>query len=117
MAYALIELCTHTCRLAAGLATATAVIAGAVYTQTSGFGFNLTKISKGFYSSVLALLSPDNSNAAVHSFISAALGIYSAVLLFGPHEVRRITARPVTSPVVHDVCQPLSLPHALTPYP
>ncbi|DBA86528.1 TPA: hypothetical protein ACH3X2_005503 [Trebouxia sp. C0005] len=74
-------------KLAAGLATATAVIAGAVYTQTSGFGFNLTKISKGFYSSVLALLSPDNSNAAVYSFISAALGIYSAVLLFGPHEL------------------------------
>ena len=90
------EFCAHVCRLAAGLATATAVIAGAVYTQTSGFGFNLTKISKGFYSSVLALLSPDNSNAAVYSFISAALGIYSAVLLFGPHEVRRNAMAPVT---------------------
>ena len=75
-------------RLAAGLATVTALVAGAVYTQTSGFGFNLSKIANGFYSSVLALLSPDNNNAAVYSFISAGLGIYSSVLLFGPHEVR-----------------------------
>ena len=74
--------------MAAGLATVTALVAGAVYTQTSGYGFNLSKIANGFYSSVLALLSPDNNNAAVYSFISAGLGIYSSVLLFGPHEVR-----------------------------
>ncbi len=75
------------CRLAAALATATAVIGGAVYTQTSGHGFNVTKIAKGFYHSVLGLLSPDNTNAAVYSFLTAGLGVYSAVLLFGPHEV------------------------------
>ena len=59
-----------------------------MYTQTSGHGFNLTKVADGFYKSVLGLLSPDNSNAAMYSLISAGLGIYSAVLLFGPHEVR-----------------------------
>lgn len=74
-------------KLAAALAVATAVIGGAVYTQTSGHGFNLTKVADGFYKSVLGLLSPDNSNAAMYSLISAGLGIYSAVLLFGPHEL------------------------------
>ena len=82
--------CGHfllTCRLAAGLAAFTAIVGGAVYTQTSGDKFNVSKIAEGFGNSLKALLSPDNTNAAIYSFLSAGLGLYSLVLLFGSHEV------------------------------
>ena len=75
-------------RLAAVLAAATAIVGGAVYSQTSGHKFNVAKIAEGFGNSLAALLSPDNFNAAVYSFLSAGLGLYSLVLLFGPHEVK-----------------------------
>lgn len=58
-----------------------------MYTQTSGHKFNLSKIAQGFSNSVSALLAPDNANAAMYSFLSAGLGLYSLVLLFGSHEV------------------------------
>lgn len=58
-----------------------------MYAQTSGHGFNLARIAEGFGSSISALLSTDNLNATVYSLLSAGLGLYSAVLLFGPHEV------------------------------
>lgn len=59
-----------------------------MYSQTSGHKFNLSKIAQGFSNSVSALLAPDNANAAMYSFLSAGLGLYSLVLLFGSHEVR-----------------------------
>ena len=80
------------CRLAAGLATLTAIVGGAVYSQTSGHKFNLAKIAKGFSNSVLALLSPDNLTAGIYSFLSAGLGLYSLVLLLGSHEVSPCSA-------------------------
>lgn len=58
-----------------------------MYTQTSGQKFNASKIVEGFGNSLSALFSPDNTNAAVYSFLSAGLGLYSLVLLFGSHEV------------------------------
>ena len=58
-----------------------------MYTQTSGHNFNISKIATGFGNSVSALLSPDNTNAAIYSFLSAGLGLYSLVLLFGSHKV------------------------------
>ena len=58
-----------------------------VYAQTSGHGFNPVKIAEGFGSSLAALFSTDNLNATVYSLLSAGLGAYAAVLLFGPHEV------------------------------
>ena len=74
-------------RLAAGLATFTAIVGGAVYSQTSGHKFNIAKIAEGFGNSLAGLISPENTNAAIYSLISAGLGIYSLVLLFGSHEV------------------------------
>lgn len=74
------------CRLAAGLAAFTAIVGGAVYSQTSGHNFNLSKIAEGFGNSVAALLSPENNNAGIYSFLTAGLGLYSLVLLFGSHE-------------------------------
>lgn len=58
-----------------------------MYTQTSGHKFNVSKIAEGFGNSLSALFSPDNANAAMYSFLSAGLGLYSLVLLFGSHEV------------------------------
>ena len=81
------DTCGWSCRLAAGLATVTAIVGGAVYSQTSGHKFNLAKIAEGFGSSLAALFSPSNTNAAIYSLISAAMGVYSLVLLFGTHEV------------------------------
>ena len=75
------------CRLAAGLAAFTAIVGGAVYTQTSGHQFNIGKIAEGFGNSLGALISPDNASSAIYSLLSAALGIYSLVLLFGSFEV------------------------------
>lgn len=60
---------------------------GAVYSQYSGSGFNPSKIVQGFYNSVVGLFSPDNTNAGIYALIAAGLGLYSGVLLFGPHEV------------------------------
>jgi len=74
-------------KLAAGLAAFTAIVGGAVYSQTSGHKFNLSKIAEGFGNSVAALLSPENNNAGMYSFLSAGLGLYSLVLLFGSHEL------------------------------
>lgn len=75
------------CRIAIALSTYTAILGGAVYAQTSGHGFNLAKIAEGFGSSISALLSTENLNATMYSLLSAGLGLYAAVLLFGPHEV------------------------------
>ena len=58
-----------------------------VYGQTSGHKLSLTKIAEGFGSSVANLFSPKNTNAAIYSLLSAGLGVYSLVLLFGSHEV------------------------------
>ena len=69
------------------MATVTAIVAGAVYSQTSGHKFNLGRIAEGFGNSVASLLSPDNFNAAIYSFLSAGLGVYSLVLLLGSHDV------------------------------
>ncbi|KAL3141424.1 hypothetical protein ABBQ32_004993 [Trebouxia sp. C0010 RCD-2024] len=74
-------------KLATGLAAFTAIVGGAVYSQTSGHKFNLSKIAEGFGNSVAALLSPENTNAGIYSFLSAGLGLYSLVLLFGSHEL------------------------------
>jgi hypothetical protein len=73
--------------LAAGLATTTAIIGAVVYGQTSGHKFSLTKIAEGFGTSLANLFSPKNTNAAIYSLLSAGLGVYSLVLLFGSHEV------------------------------
>jgi len=73
--------------LAAGLATTTAIIGAVVYGQTSGHKFSLTKIAEGFGTSLASLFNPKNTNAAIYSLLSAGLGFYSLVLLFGSHEV------------------------------
>ena len=65
----------------------TALLGGIVYAQTSGHGFNPVKIAEGFGSSLAGLFSTDNFNSTVYSLLSAGLGAYAAVLLFGPHEV------------------------------
>lgn len=74
-------------KLAAGLATTTAIVGAVVYGQTSGHKFSLTKIAEGFGTSLANLFSPKNTNAAIYSLLSAGLGIYSLVLLFGSHEL------------------------------
>lgn len=74
-------------RLAAGLAAFTAIVGGAVYSQTSGHKFSIAKIAEGFGNSLAALISPENTGSAIYSLLSAGLGIYSLVLLFGSHEV------------------------------
>lgn len=73
--------------MAAGLATTTATVGAVVYGQTSGHKFSLTKIAEGFGNSLANLFSPKNTNAAIYSLLSAGLGVYSLVLLFGSHEV------------------------------
>ena len=78
------------CRLAAGLAAFTAIVGGAVYSQTSGHKFSIPKIAEGFGNSLAALISPENLTSTVYSVLSAGLGIYSLVLLFGSHEVRPV---------------------------
>lgn len=95
-------------RLAAALAAATAVVGGAVYSQTSGHKFNVAKIAEGFGNSLAALLSPDNFNAAVYSFLTAGLGLYSLILLFGSPEVVLAIA-PCLTPLPHYI------PKATTP--
>lgn len=74
-------------RLAAGLAAFTAIVGGAVYSQTSGHKFSIAKIAEGFGNSLAALISPENTGSAIYSLLSAGLGIYSLVLLFGSHDV------------------------------
>ena len=85
------------------LSSYTALLGGIVYAQTSGHGFNLAKIAEGFGSSISALLSTENLNATVYSLLAAGLGLYSGVLLFGPHEVSTIA--PTLS------CNPCQLLH------
>ncbi|DBA92234.1 TPA: hypothetical protein ACH3X1_015941 [Trebouxia sp. C0004] len=74
-------------KLAAGLATTTAIVGAVVYGQTSRHKLSLTKIAEGFGTSVANLFSPKNTNAAIYSLLSAGLGVYSLVLLFGSHEL------------------------------
>lgn len=69
------------------MAVVTAIVGGAVYSQTSGHKFSITKIAEGFGNSLADLLHPKNANAAVYSILSAGLGVYSLVLLFGSYEV------------------------------
>lgn len=74
-------------KLAAGLAATTAIVGGAVYSQSSGHQFSVTKIAEGLGSSLADLFSPKNTNAAMYSLLTAGLGVYSLVLLFGSHEL------------------------------
>ena len=88
------------CRLAAGLAATTAIVGGAVYSQTSGHQFSVTKIAEGLGSSLADLFSPKNTNAAMYSLLTAGLGVYSLVLLFGSHEVAS-SSHPSTAALSH----------------